>query len=63
MGGGQEGAVLGSEPEGLPPRMLEAELGTAADTANLLALEWELDALIVRGARWGQEGQETDLGI
>lgn len=59
MGGGQAGA----EPEGLPPRVLEAELGTAADTANLLALKWELDALIVRGARWGQEGQETDLGI
>lgn len=45
MGAGQAGAVLGSEPEGGPPGVLEAGLGTAADTASLLALEWESDGV------------------
>lgn len=50
VGTEQAGAVLGLELEGRPPGVLEAGLGTAADTASLLALEWESDALIVRGA-------------
>lgn len=57
MGGGQAGAGLGSEPEGRPPGVLEAVLGTSSRWANLLALDWELDALMETGSE--MESRQT----